>query len=136
MTEDQAMRVLSPLVAFTGTWDDPKVEMWVHKLSALEHPDWASEAIDQVIDTHTSPGIPPWAKVLEAYQAISRRHGNSRHALPSAEHCMKLPDYLTNLKLHAAGGNTGAQIELERWERLASKPRHGDATPNWAEALR
>lgn len=47
-----------------------------------------------------------------------------------------LADYLTVLKLHAAGGDVQAQRELERWERLALAPRECDETPAWIEALR
>jgi hypothetical protein len=44
-----------------------------------------------------------------------------------------LADYLTVLKLHAAGGDAQAQRELDRWERLARAPRKD--TPAWIEAL-
>lgn len=132
MTDDEAMRVLSPLVgAFHGFADD-SVETWLTMLRDYRDPDIALAATHEVISTHEGVTV-PFATWRQAYmrtsaRAASERADEARQLSPSGRSPITLPEYLTNYLVprlnagytHGLHGDT-----LEDWRRLAERSRRG-----------
>ena len=72
MNEAQAWELVTRLAIETNGWDDLKIEATAKRLEGLADPYAAAQAIETVIETHDTPGRPPWASVRLAYNAAVR----------------------------------------------------------------
>lgn len=68
-----AMKVLSPLVAMCGTWDEANVEAWVEALLDLEHVTAAHDATRVTLQSWKQAKRPPYAIWLDSYKAAVQR---------------------------------------------------------------
>lgn len=73
MTEDEALRVMSPLV-INFPFKDDNVELWVLKLKALSVPLCAMRAADALIDDLEALRAPPWSLFRKAYDRFYARY--------------------------------------------------------------
>jgi len=85
MTEDEAYNVMSSLVVGFSGWTEPKMELWVQQLQSLGDTEAAMVAANDLLQTHTNPGVPPWAVFKQAYdgrrRALEEHRSESRRAL-------------------------------------------------------
>ena len=86
MTEEQAWALVSELVLVTQGWDEESVSAFAARIEQWESWEAGANAIDQVIDTHQSPGRPAWATLNEAYRIEARRLVMERPAISTPGH--------------------------------------------------
>lgn len=122
MNEFDAMKVISPLVATCGTWDEANIGSWVELLMDLEHVAAATDATRVTVQTWKQAKRPPYGIWLDAYQsAVARGILDEQRVLSKPKGTeVTLPEHLDWCL------ERNMLDELGVWEHHASKWRLTD----------
>lgn len=125
MNTRDAMTACQRLFLMCGTWDEAQTRAWLEEVTQLEDPDAAREASATTVRTWTSPGRPPFATWLDAYNQARRRRieSGARPAIGGARRDMPPSEAIAGLLEAARRGNRSALDDLGNWWRNVSWAR-------------